>query len=183
MLSPWATPINFKDGDPVEQILDMRKHNKKHMDSMRPGEEKMPGVMSGIDAVGFQCHDAGNPDIEKPNQIINDLVRVVNPTGALGIIGVFAPKDPGGVDANAKMGVYDFPYGQLWQKGLQLGTGQAPVKRYNVLLRDLILAGKADLSFIISYDLPTEAAPGAYAEFDKRADGYTKVILKPGLQA
>ena len=178
-----ATPINFKDGDPVEQILDRRKHNKKHTDSMRPGDEKMPGVMSGIDAVGFQSHDEGNPDIENPMQITNDLVRLVNPTGALGVIGVFAPADPGGVNPDAKKGVYDFPYGQLWQKGLSLGTGQAPVKRYNILLRDLILAGKADPSFIVSHDMPLEGAPGAYAEFDKRADGYTKVILKPQMKA
>ncbi len=178
-----ATPINFKDGDPVEQIQDLRKHNKNIQQSLRPGEEKMKGVMCGIDAVGFQCHDEGNPDIEKPTQIIDDLVRLVNPTGALGIIGVFAPKDPGGVDPNAKMGVYDFPYGQLWEKGLSLGTGQAPVKRYNVLLRDLILAGKADPSFIISHDLPIEAAPDAYSHFNKRADGYTKVILKPQMKA
>ena len=36
-------------------------------------------------------------------------------------------------------------------------------------------------AFIISssHDLPIAVAPEAYAEFDKRADGYTKVILKP----
>jgi len=48
---------------------------------------------------------------------------------------------------------------------------------------DLILAGKADPSFIVSHDLPLEAAPDAYAKFDKRADGYTKVILKPQMRA
>ena len=51
-----------------------------------------------------------------------------------------------------------------------------------MLLRDLILAGKADPSFIVSHDLPLEAAPDAYAKFDKRADGYTKVILKPEMK-
>ena len=56
------------------------------------------------------------------------------------------------------------------------------MKKYNVLLRDLILAGKANPSFIISHNLPMEAAPEAYSLFDKRADGYTKVILKPQMK-
>lgn len=178
-----ATPINFTEGSPVEQIQDLRKHNRKHMDSLRPGGEKMKGVMCGIDAVGYQAHDEGNPDMEKPNQVFDDLVQLVNPTGAIGIIGAFMPQDPGGASETAKQGEYTLPLGKLWEKGLQVGTGQAPVKRYNVLLRDLILAGKASPDFIVSHDLPLEAAPDAYSHFDKREDGYTKVILKPQQKA
>ena len=66
------------------------------------------------------------------------------------------------MDEPAKHGVYEVPWGLLWEKGLSIGTGQAPVKRYNVLLRDLILAGKASPDFIVSHDLPLEAAPDAY---------------------
>ena len=174
-----ATPINFKDGSPVEQIQDIRKNNKMLKDSFRPGDEKMKGVMCGIDAVGFQSHDEGNPDIEKPNQITSDLLELINPTGAMGVIGAFTPKDPNGVDPNASKGIYEIPWAALFEKGISVGAGQAPVKRYNVLLRDLILAGKVDPSFIISHDMPLEGAPDAYAKFDKRADGYTKVVLKP----
>jgi len=178
-----ATPINFKDGSPVEQILDLRKHNKNHRDSMRPGDEKMPGVMCGIDAVGYQSHDEGNPDIERPTQVTEDLFELVNPTGAIGVIGAFMPQDPGGVDPQAKKGIYEIPWAKVFEKGLTIQGGQCPVKKYNVLLRDLILAGKANPSFIVSHDLPLEAAPDAYSEFDKRADGYTKVILKPQMRA
>ena len=174
-----ATPINFKDGSPVEQIQDIRKNNKTLKESFRPGDEKMKGVMCGIDAVGFQCHDEGNPDIEKPNQITNDLLELINPTGALGVIGAFTPKDPKGADPNASKGIYEIPWAYLFEKGITVGAGQAPVKRYNVLLRDLILAGKVDPSFIISHDMPLEGAPDAYGHFDKREEGYTKVILKP----
>ena len=177
-----ATPINFKDGKPVEQIQDIRKNNKMLKDSFRPGDEKMKGVMCGIDAVGFQAHDEGNPDIEKPNQITNDLLELINPTGALGVIGAFTPKDPRPVDELAGKGIYEIPWADLFEKGITVGAGQAPVKRYNVLLRDLILAGKVDPSFIISHDLPLEGAPDAYDHFDKREDGYTKVILKPQMK-
>jgi glutathione-independent formaldehyde dehydrogenase len=61
--------------------------------------------------------------------------------------------------------------------------GQAPVKRYNVYLRDLITAGLAKPSFFVSHRLPLESAPDAYAKFDRRIEGYRKVLLKPGLAA
>ena len=47
----------------------------------------------------------------------------------------------------------------FWFKGQHIGSGQAPVKKYNRQLRDLIAAGKAEPSFIVSHELP--ARPGA----------------------
>ncbi len=60
-----------------------------------------------------------------------------------------------------------------------MGTGQCPVKRYNTELRDLIIAGKAAPSLLVSHELPLDEAPGAYEKFDKRVDGYTKILLHP----
>lgn len=181
-----ATPIDYTKGDPVEQIESLRKHNRLIQEAARPGEQKMKGVMCGIDAVGYQAHDeskkASNeskPDTDKPTQVIEDLTRLVNPTGTIGIIGVFTPQDPGGIDPHAQKGEYLIPWGQIWEKGIAIGTGQAPVKKYNYQLRDLIMTGKAKPSLIISHRLPLEGGPDAYAKFDRRVDGYTKVILKP----
>jgi glutathione-independent formaldehyde dehydrogenase len=61
--------------------------------------------------------------------------------------------------------------------------GQCPVKKYNVYLRDLIVAGLAKPSFFVSHRLPLEDAPTAYEKFDRRIDGYTKVLLKPSMEA
>ena len=41
------------------------------------------------------------------------------------------------------------------------------------------MTGKAKPSLIISHKLPLEGGPDAYQKFDKRVEGYTKVILKP----
>jgi glutathione-independent formaldehyde dehydrogenase len=60
-----------------------------------------------------------------------------------------------------------------------MGTGQCPVKRYNRELRDLIVAGEARPSFIVSHELSLDAAPTGYETFDKRLDGWTKVLLDP----
>jgi glutathione-independent formaldehyde dehydrogenase len=43
----------------------------------------------------------------------------------------------------------------------------------------MITDGRARPSFVVSHVLPLEEAPEAYQKFDRRVDGYTKVILRP----
>ncbi|RXA17614.1 alcohol dehydrogenase [Methanosarcina sp. MSH10X1] len=173
-----GVPIDITRSDPVAMIQLMRAMNPAIVQSLLPGEEKMKGVMSGIDAVGYQARDRNNPSKENPTQVISDLVRLVNPTGHLGIIGVFTADDPGGSDEHAKKGEYILPFGQLWEKGLTVGTGQTPVKKVILMLRDMIIAGAAKPGFIVSHRISIEDAPAAYKEFSQRADGYTKVIIE-----
>lgn len=47
------------------------------------------------------------------------------------------------------------------------------------MLCQLIAAGKAQPSFLVSHELPLARAPDAYNHFDAREDGWTKVVLKP----
>ena len=100
---------------------------------------------------------------------------MVNPTGALGIPGLYVPSDPGGVDENAKRGALSIDFGRLFEKGLRVGTGQCNVQQYNAYLRDLIIAGRAKPSFVVSHQVPLDQAPEAYAKFDRREDGYTRL--------
>jgi glutathione-independent formaldehyde dehydrogenase len=178
-----AIGIDYNQGEPCQQIFDLRKKNPLVRGSLRPGEEKMSGVMCGIDAVGYQARRFDRPEEESPMQVIEELVHVVNPTGRIGIVGVYFPSDPGGVDKQAKEGQFQLSLGAIFEKGLSIGTGQTPVKRYNAYLRDLIVAGRAKPSFIVSHRLTLEEAPAAYAKFDQRSDGYTKVVLKPEANA
>lgn len=156
-----ADAIDFSQGDPVEQIVGANN-----------GE-----VDRGVEAVGYQAHDPTGD--EHPELVLDNLVKVVRSTGGLGVVGVYVPEDPGATNDLAKKGRIAFDYGTLFQKGLRMGTGQCPVKRYNRILRDLIVAGRAHPSFIVSYDLPLADAVDAYDKFDKRVDGYTKVLLHP----
>ena len=160
-----AEPIDFSAGDPAAQIIDANGG----------------GVDRGVEAVGYQAHDPTGD--EHPELVLDNLVSSVRPTGAIGVVGVYVPQDPGAASRLAQDGRVAFDYGTMFQKGIRMGTGQCPVKRYNRLLRDLIIAGRADPSFIISHDLPLSEAVDAYDKFDKRVDGYTKVILHPGKNA
>ncbi len=162
-------PIDFDKGDPVQQIKDLRYGQ---------------GVDKGIDAVGYQAATAGSSAAggeqdEAPNIVLNQIIDVVNPTGALGIPGLYVPTDPGGVDEGSKRGALSINFGRLFEKGLRLGTGQCNVKNYNAYLRDMIISGRATPSFVVSHSVSLDEAPGAYKKFDQRVDGYTKVILKP----
>jgi glutathione-independent formaldehyde dehydrogenase len=178
-----AIPIDFHHGPPAEQIRSLRLGNPLVRGSMRRGEEKMAGVMCGIDAVGYQAKDFDQPSRERSTSVTTQLAEIINPTGALGIIGVFLPEDPGGTDEAAKRGEYTLPWGLLWSKGIQVGMGQTPVKNYSLALRDLIVAGRAKPSFIVSKRIPIAAAPDAYQRFDRREPGYTKVLIKPAAAA
>lgn len=173
-----AIPVDFSKSDPVDQIFKLRKKNKAIQQSFRPGEEKLEGVDCAIDAVGYQARDDKHPSKEKPTQVLENVIRVVNPTGNVGIIGVYIAPDPGAEDKEAKKGIYPFPVADFFDKALTVGSGQAPVKRYNEYLRDLIVNGRAKPSQIVSHHIRIDQAPEAYEKFDKRIDGYTKVLIR-----
>ncbi|MBM3714377.1 MAG: zinc-binding dehydrogenase [Actinobacteria bacterium] len=157
-----ATAIDLSDGNQTERIMDAT-------DGF--------GVDCGVEAVGYQAHDAHGE--EHPELVLDNLVEVVRATGHIGVVGVYVPEDPDAATETAKSGRIAFNYGQAFEKGISIGSGQCPVKRYNRELRDLIIHDKAAPSFIVSHELSLDDAVDAYARFDKREDGWTKVLLHP----
>jgi glutathione-independent formaldehyde dehydrogenase len=157
-----ATPVDLAEGDPAAYIIDATDGR---------------GADRGVEAVGYQAHD--HTGQEHPELVLDNLVKAVRATGGIGVVGVYMPEDPGASNDLAKQGRVAFEFGTLFTKGLSMGTGQAPVKRYNRELRDLIITGRAKPSFLVSHELPLEEAPDAYQRFDKREDGWTKVVLHP----
>ncbi|KAK6007927.1 hypothetical protein QM012_004741 [Aureobasidium pullulans] len=155
--------VDFTKSNPVEQII-----------KLNGGEM----VDRAVDAVGYQAVDkSGNK--EQPNIVLDQLIQVTRPTGGLGIPGLYVPSDPGAPDSQAAKGQILISFGKLFEKGLFLGTGQCNVKAYNRQLRDLIVSGRAKPSFVVSHEVDIDDAVDAYEKFDKRIDGYTKVLLHP----
>ncbi|MCU4184339.1 glutathione-independent formaldehyde dehydrogenase [Acidiferrimicrobium sp. IK] len=156
-----AEPIDFSKGDPVEQLTDLNGG---------PADR-------GVEAVGYQAHDHSGQ--EHPELVLDNLVKSVRSTGGIGVVGVYMPEDPGAATEQAKQGRIGWDYGTFFTKGQSMGTGQAPVKRYNRQLRDLIIAGRAHPSLLVSHELSLSDAASGYDHFDKREDGWTKVLLHP----
>lgn len=49
----------------------------------------MGEVDRGIECVGYQAHDVTGE--EHPELVLDHLVQVVRPTGAIGVVGVYVP--------------------------------------------------------------------------------------------
>jgi glutathione-independent formaldehyde dehydrogenase len=177
-----AIPIDFDQGDPVEQILERRGYLRQSAGPTWRGQQVMNGVTCGIDAIGFQAHDwtdKSNPSRENPAIVIQALAKLVQPTGRLGIAGVFLPHDAKPNDPLEAKGQLAVPWPELFRKDITIGMGRDHDKRYMTRLRDLIFAGRAKPSVVVTQRLPLADAPDAFIRFDRRQDDYIKVILDP----
>ncbi len=87
--------------------------------------------------------------------------------GVISVIGVY------GTSYN------DFPFGQIFDKGITIYTGPGLVHHYIDELLELVQDRKVILNDIISHSLPLEQAAYGYDLFSKKKDNCLKVILKP----
>jgi len=74
-----------------------------------------------------------------------------------------------------------FPLGDIFNRNVDIKTGQAPVIPYMWHLYKLMDEGKFDPSDIITHKLSLDEAAHGYEVFDTKTDGCIKVILQPGL--
>jgi glutathione-independent formaldehyde dehydrogenase len=138
-----------------------------------------PEVDSAVDCVGFEArghgHDAGK---EQPATVLNSVMEITRAGGQIGIPGLYVTGDPGGVDANAKVGNLQIRIGLGWAKSHSFHTGQCPVLKYNrqlmmAILHDKVHIAKAVNATIIGLD----KAPQGYQDFDKGAA--KKFVIDP----
>lgn len=99
-------------------------------------------------------------------RVIDACASAVRRGGVISIVGVYATR-------------YNFPFGQIFDKGVFLKMGQAPVHKYIDHLIQLVKEKKVILDDIVTHVLPLEKAPHAYEIFCNKEDNCLKVILKP----
>lgn len=127
-----------------------------------------------IDAVGMEAErsflDKAASAIKMEKGSINALrmaCSAVRRGGKVSIIGVYGYN-------------YDnFPIAQIFDKGLSIYTGQAPVQKYIDELFQWVVTGKIKLNDIITHRLPLAQVSHAYEIFNKKEDDCVKVVLKP----
>ncbi|WBB70015.1 glutathione-independent formaldehyde dehydrogenase [Micromonospora sp. WMMD812] len=169
-----ATPIDFRRGDPVAQI---REHRARA--GLPLGEQKLGGVDKVIDAVGFQARDREHPQRERPDQVIADAARLVNPTGAIGVAGVYPDKDTHPRPGASGHEDLTAPWGTLFSKGVAVRFGRTHDRRYTLRLRDLVVSGRARPGVVVTHHGTLAEAPDLYRRFDQREDGVIKAVLHP----
>jgi len=72
-----------------------------------------------------------------------------------------------------------FPLGDIFQRNVNIRSGQAPVIHYMPHMYELIDNGRIDPGDIITHVLPLSDAKRGYELFDTRQDDCIKVLLKP----
>lgn len=154
-----AETINFTEVNPVEAIREMTRGR---------------GADVVIDAVGME---AERSFLEKASNLVHlqmgsinafrTAVDCVRRGGTISVVGVYGTS-------------YDnFPWGQIFDKGITLRTGQAPVHRYIDELFTLVKEKKVFLDDIITHTLPLSRVAEAYHLFNAKEDNCLKVVLKP----
>jgi threonine dehydrogenase-like Zn-dependent dehydrogenase len=154
-------PINFDEiDDPAAVIIDQT-------DGYR-------GVDAAIDAVGFEAKGSTvetlltNLKIEgSSGAALRQCIAAVRRGGIISVPGVYAGP------------IHAFLFGDIFEKGLAVRTGQTHVQAYLPTLMDHIIKGELNPEIIISHRLRLEDAAEGYRIFDKKEDLCRKVILRP----
>jgi threonine dehydrogenase-like Zn-dependent dehydrogenase len=99
---------------------------------------------------------------------LHTAIELVRRGGTISIIGVYG----GMADPLPLMTIFD--------KQIQLRMGQANVKRWVPDIMPLLMDGDPlGVDDFASHHLPLDAAPEAYEKFQKKEDGFVKVLLQP----
>ena len=72
-----------------------------------------------------------------------------------------------------------FPLGDIFQRNVNIRSGQAPVIHYMPYLYNLVSQGKIEIGDVITHVMPLSEAEKGYEYFDTRTDNCIKVVLKP----
>lgn len=103
--------------------------------------------------------------------------------GALGalVIATQAVRKGGTIQITGAYGArYNaFPLGDIFQRNVNIRSGQAPVIHLMPLMYNLISKGKVDPGDVVTHVLPLSEAKKGYEMFDTRTENCIKVVLKP----
>lgn len=127
-----------------------------------------------IDAVGFEPERTfmdkvkATINFEKGSiKVLEMCFEAVRRSGTVSILGVYgSPYD-------------NFPLFRIFDKGLTIKQGQAPVLNHIDKLIELVKEEKVVLDDIITHTLPLSEVAHGYKIFDEKQEDCVKVVLKP----
>jgi alcohol dehydrogenase len=169
--------------DPLDYRLERAKAVNK-VDTLNPHKvdvveaiREMTGGRGAdvcVDAVGFEPERnvmdklKSTINFQKGSiKVMEACFKAVRRSGTVSIVGVYGSPYDG------------FPVHRMFDKGITIKQGQAPVLNYIDHLIDLVKEEKVVLDDIISHNLPLSDVAHAYKIFDEKEDDCVKVILKP----
>ncbi|WP_129715839.1 zinc-dependent alcohol dehydrogenase [Pedobacter sp. SYP-B3415] len=169
--------------DPLEYRL-KKAQQVNQVDILNPNEvdvvEAIRDMTGGrgadvcVDAVGFEPDRTfmdkvkATVNFEKGSmKVLETCFRAVRRMGTVSIMGVYgSPYD-------------NFPMHRIFDKGITIRQGQAPVLNYIDHLVSLVVEGRVTLDDIITHTMPLSDVAKGYELFDQKQDDCVKVVLKP----
>jgi S-(hydroxymethyl)glutathione dehydrogenase / alcohol dehydrogenase len=132
------------------------------------------GADVAVDCVGLEATMSTWDKIETVLKIdsgsisaLSQAIQAVKRGGAIGVVGVYGGRNN------------QFPWGEIFAKGLRIQGGQAPVQKYWRMLLEHVEAGRLRPDAIITHRMSLEDGPRGYQLFDQKQDGCIKVVLAP----
>jgi glutathione-independent formaldehyde dehydrogenase len=122
---------------------------------------------------------ASRPSSKRPNQVVSDAARLVNPAGAVGVAGVYPERDLDPQPGATTDGHLTVPWATFFGKIVTVRFGRTNDRRYTTLLGDLICLGRARPGRVVIHHAGLDQAPELYRMFDRRQAGVIKVVLNP----
>lgn len=169
--------------DPLDYRLAKAKQ-VNNVDTLNPNDvdvvEAIRAMTGGrgadvcVDACGFEPERTwmdkvkATINFEKGSiKVLEMCFEAVRRMGTVSIVGVYgSPYD-------------NFPLHRMFDKGITIKQGQAPVLNYIDHLIELVKEEKVVLDDIITHTLPLADAAKGYEMFDEKTDNCVKVVLKP----
>jgi S-(hydroxymethyl)glutathione dehydrogenase/alcohol dehydrogenase len=151
--------INAAEVDPIEAIRELTEGR---------------GADVCVDAVGMEADRNLGDKLANvwhgqigSIKVLKNCISAVRRGGFVSVVGVY------GIPYDA------FPLGQIFDKGIKMAFGQAPVHKYIDELIGLLEKHKIRLDDIITHRMPLSEAPHGYDIFCEKKDACVKVVLQP----
>jgi alcohol dehydrogenase len=154
-----AETINAHEHDAVEMIREMTNGR---------------GADVCVDAVGMEADRSfldkvkAAVNFEKGTiSVLESCIKAVRRGGTVTVVGVYGtPFD-------------NFPIHRIFDKGIKMQFGQAPVHKYIDELIGIVESDRVVLNDILTHTMPLSKVTEAYDMFKKKEDNCVKIILKP----
>jgi threonine dehydrogenase-like Zn-dependent dehydrogenase len=113
-------------------------------------------------------HDANWHPGNAPSQVFEWATKAIAKAGTFSVIGVYP------------LTMQHFPIGMAMNKNLRINAGDCNHRKYIPILLEKVKSGQVDPSKLLTNEENLSSAIDAYESFDKREEGWMKVMLTPG---
>lgn len=153
-----AMPIDLTKSDPITKVL----------------REEPEGVVRTVDCIGIE---AASQQQQEEDKVLQNMIAITKTTGGIGRVGTFKGSNSSSPSAwQLILPTFQIVFSSFLRKGAQVRTGAIDSALIAPKLIEMVSAGKAKPSFIVSSTISVEEAPQFYERVSRHLE--TKAVIK-----